>query len=161
MVCIRSGVLALLAAWLLVAGAGCSSLTTVYQGEDPTTGVRFRLGELQADVQAQPPQVAEAARKAFEDLDIRESRAQSTAVDAEVVGLTATDTLVRVRAKRLLDGGSIVRIRAGSFGDEEISRHVFQALQEHLGTSRPASPGTLMMPIPPTGGGASQREEAP
>jgi hypothetical protein len=158
MACLRPRRLALVVACLAVTVTGCSSLATIYKGEDPATGIRFRLGELQADVPAEPPRVAEATQKAFEGLDIRESYAQASAIDAEVVGLTATDTLVRVRVKKLLDGHSIVRIRAGGFGDEEISRHVFQEIEKHLGAARPASPGTLMMPIPPTGGGTPETE---
>ena len=109
------------ALFLVGAGAGAGALSVAYIE-----------GALVAEVRDDPKAVEVAANKAFAALDIHEISSASTALDAEVIGRTATDTRIQVTAKALEAGESKISIRVGTFGDQTMSRRIYEQMQMHL-----------------------------
>jgi len=74
--------------------------------------------------------VAAASKRALEELEIRVISAESSKLDALVVGRTAIDRRVRISTER--EGISKVSIRVGTLGEEEMSRQILDALKKQL-----------------------------
>ena len=130
---------------LALAASGCA---TFYSREDPNTGISFLFGRLQASVYAEPAQISEAAEKVFKDMQIRQRYAHASGLDAEIIGRTALDKKVVIRAKGALGGRSYVFIKVGALGSETLSRTLLDSIQQHL----PPPPGLQMgLPLLPDG----------
>ena len=142
----RAGRSARAMALCLVAAAGCAR---VYMRENPSTGIGFMLGALKATLDAEPRDVAAATERAFEALEIRKTQARASGIDAEIIGLTATERRIRVTAKRTVNDGSDVRIRVGKLGDEQVSRVVFAKIKALLPATRRLPARPPMMPVVP------------
>ncbi len=95
-------------------------------------GVTNTLGTYKRTFQAQPDAVATAAATALSALDLRHIRDQSTAVDGEVVGYTASNDEVSVRIKAVGSAASEVKVRVGTLGDEGLSLRVLQEIESRL-----------------------------
>ena len=67
-----------------------------------------------------------------EAIDFTARKAEFATMDAEIIGRTATDTKVRVVVKAREAGVSHVAIRAGLFGDEVMSRKVYDEIRTRL-----------------------------
>ena len=130
----------------LVAAAGCAR---VYMREDPNTGIGFMLGALKATLDAEPRDVSAATERAFEALEIQKTQARASGIDAEIIGLTATERRILVTAKRTVNDGSNVRIRVGKLGDEQVSRVVFAKIKGLLPATRRLPARPPMMPVAP------------
>lgn len=109
--------------------AGCALIVV---GAAAGAGVAYVKGDLQASVAADPRAVEKASLKTFEALDIRKISSRGSAVDAEIVGRTATDKKVLIKAKSGTEGESALSIRIGTFGDEMMSRRIYDELKVHL-----------------------------
>jgi hypothetical protein len=94
-------------------------------------GVLYAQGNLTVLVDATPKEVRDAAKWALGDLDIAVISADSTAVDASVVGRTATDTRISITAERRPEGTRLV-IRVGILGDETLSALIYERMQTRL-----------------------------
>lgn len=101
-------------------------------------GVAYAKGELHEELVADPRDIAAAAEKAFEALDLRTISAASSAVDALVVGRAAADRRITLRVRVGPQGQSRLSIRVGSFGDETISRRIHEEIRRHLDAGSPA-----------------------
>ena len=110
-------------------GAGCASTTADAAGG---ASVAYALGDLEAEVESTPQKIVKAARGALEDLEIHIASVDSTSLDGQVIGHTATDDKVDITVKRLDDTRSRISIRIGIFGDEEGSRRIYDAIRERL-----------------------------
>ena len=119
-------VLAPLAALLV---SGCAVLAA---GAASGTGIAYLMGDLEATVKAEPPEIARAAEAAIGDLDLIRVSSTSSQIDAEIIGRSATDRKVLIRAKRQTDGISTLTIRVGAFGDEDLSHVMLEAIKKRL-----------------------------
>lgn len=109
--------------------SGCAALAA---GAAGGTGIAFLMGDLEATVRAEPPEIATAAEAAIAELDLIRISSTSTQIDAEIVGRTATDKSILIRARRETDGISKLTIRVGTFGDEDLSRVMLDAIKKRL-----------------------------
>lgn len=91
-----------------------------------------RLGTVRARLAAPPDKVAEAVEAVLNDMNIPIVSSASTELDAEVVGHTARDNRVRIEAEYDAPGVSVVTIRYGSFGDEDISVTLLRRIEKEL-----------------------------
>lgn len=111
---------------------GCAVLVVGAAAGASAAGVAYIRGDLEARVMADPRAVAKASARSFEVLDIRTISSSASAVDAEVLGRTATDKKVTIKAKAEETGESSVSIRIGTFGDESMSRRIYDEIKKHL-----------------------------
>lgn len=112
------------ALWLgsgVIVGAGAATATVAYV-----------KGNLEANVNQHPVEVAKATGKAFKALEIKEISSKSTALDAEIIGRTAKDDKVRVMADLTEANGSNLSIRIGIFGDEVMSRRIYEEIRKQF-----------------------------
>jgi hypothetical protein len=109
---------------------GCAAL--LVGAAAGVAGAAYVKGDLQTRLQADPRAVEKATAKAFEVLDIHKVSSRGSAVDAEVIGRTATDKKVAVRVKAEDTGESSVSVRVGVFGEEVMSRRIYDELKKHL-----------------------------
>ncbi len=116
------------------AASGCAALVGAGAG---AAGVAYVAGELQANVDGTPPQVVNATLDAFEDMDIAIVSYDSSDMDGEVTGRTADDTRVQVSVDRETDRTSELGIRVGTFGDEQMSRRIYDRIRENLDVDDP------------------------
>lgn len=95
-------------------------------------GVAYVKGVLEATLKDDPKTVETAADKAFETLAIVKISSHASALDAKIVGRTATDTRIEIIAKAIDSGGSKLSIRVGTFGDQEMSRKIYDEILKRL-----------------------------
>lgn len=89
-------------------------------------------GNLEATLPKPLPELAEATRKAFEDLDLV---AVDTAVDGlagELKARQADGTAVRVKLKALDFASTEVRVRVGTLGDQAASEQLMRYIERGL-----------------------------
>ncbi|MCF6149982.1 MAG: DUF3568 family protein [Candidatus Kuenenia sp.] len=111
---------------------GCAVFVVGAAAGAGAAGVAYVKGDMRACVKADPRAVEKASVKAFEVLDIHKVSSGSSALDAEVVGRTAAEMKVTIKAKIEATGESSVTIRVGTFGDEPLSRRIYDEVNTHL-----------------------------
>ncbi|MFA5043054.1 MAG: DUF3568 family protein [Kiritimatiellia bacterium] len=121
---------AVLAAGLMT--AGCAVFVVGAAAGAGAAGAAYIKGDLRARVKADPRAVEKASLKAFEVLDIRKISSVGSAVDAEVIGRTAADKKVAIKAKAEAADESSVSIRIDTFGDEPMSRRIYDEIETRL-----------------------------
>lgn len=117
----------LLAATLLV--AGCST---------GHPGATNRMGTVRSTLYAPPADVAKAAEEVLQEMNIPIITAASTAIDGKVVGETARDKKITITVELHGADASVVSIRHGTIGDENISVTILGRIEAKLGTPRPS-----------------------
>lgn len=128
----RSGAAALLmmaAAFLL---SGCAALLVGAAAGGATAGALYYQGELQADVDATPQQVIAATERAFRDLIWAKESAIASETDGLATARTATGRAVKVTVETKTPQVSSIGIRIGTFGDENLSRLLYERIQAFL-----------------------------
>ncbi len=113
---------------ILALGAAAGALVGCKTSEP---GVKNTLGTYTTRVPAEPPEIADAAARALEDLDLVIITNSATALDGLVVGRTARDMKIQIDIK---DEGDVsqVGIRVGSFGDEATSQTILNKIRQNL-----------------------------
>ena len=102
------------------AGGAVGAGTVAYVGTD-----------LEAVLEASPQLVVAASEAAFRDLEIRAISADATAIDGRVIGRTALDRKIEIHVER--EGASSrISIRVDTFGDEALSRQIYERIKAHL-----------------------------
>jgi hypothetical protein len=114
----------------LVAVVGCTS--TVQAPDGSTAQYRWVKAELSSTVAAPLPKTEEAARAAFEELNL-------VGVDGTVDGLKgvltarmAVGTKVTVKLKALDFASTSIRIRVGRTGDRSISMQLLRHIERQV-----------------------------
>jgi hypothetical protein len=95
-------------------------------------GVAYAKGDLEATLDGTPPEIVSAAEAALEDMEIAVTAARSTALDGEVRGETARDKDVSISVAKRSDATSRLSIRVGTFGDESMSRAIYDRIRARL-----------------------------
>ena len=106
----------------LIAGAAIGAGTAAYVG-----------GDLEGRFEASPQKVVQASETSLKEMDIKVLSANSTEIDGKVVGRTAQDKKIEITIDRDGDAGSKVAIRVDTFGDEALSRQIYDKIQANLG----------------------------
>lgn len=117
---------------LTVSMAGCTALLVGAGVGAGAAGVAYVKGDLESDVKADPKEIEKASLKAFEVLDIHKISSSASALDASIIGRTATDKSVKIVVKAKETGGSRISIRVGTFGSESMSRKIYDEIKKML-----------------------------
>lgn len=115
------GALSALPGCLLVAGAAIGVGAAAYVS-----------GDLEGRLEASPHKVVQAAEAALKDMDIKIISADATGIDGQVIGRTALDKNIAITVKRDRDTGSKITIRVDTFGDESLSRQIYDKIRSKL-----------------------------
>ena len=119
--------LAVLAA--TVVPSGCIAVAAAAAGG---AGVAYVMGEFEGTLEATPPAVVKAARKALDSLDIEVVSHESSGVDGRVEGKTALAKKVVITVEREGEKTSKVGIRVDRWGDEALSRDIYERIKTRL-----------------------------
>lgn len=123
----RNVVIAVLISGVMLQMAGCVAL--LLGGAAAATGLMYHEGELRADIDAPPPTVIKATERAFRDLIWTKESATSSATDGLAAARTATGKEVKVTVELKSENTSSIGIRVGTFGDENLSRLLYDKIQ--------------------------------
>ncbi|MGD9251758.1 MAG: DUF3568 family protein [Desulfobacterales bacterium] len=130
---LRNLILAVLIGGLLLQSTGCALLLVGGAAAGAAAaGVMYREGELLAELDAEPPKVIKATERAFRDLIWTKESAQSSATDGMATARTATGKEVTVTVQRQAENKSQIGIRIGTFGDENLSRLLYDKVEFFL-----------------------------
>jgi len=108
---------------------GCLAVAAAAAG---AAGVAYVNGDLEGRLEATPQEVVEASEGALEEMDIKIISVAASGIDGKVVGRTALDKKIDITVKRDDDTGSTISIRVDTFGDEALSRQIFEKTQARL-----------------------------
>ena len=125
---IGSGLLLMVLASLLT---GCGVLF-MGAAAGSVAGALYYQGELKADVEASPPEVITATEKAFRDLIWAKETASASEIDGLATARTATGKEVKVTVVAKEPQVSTIGIRIGTFGDENLSRLLYDRIVSFL-----------------------------
>ena len=122
--------------WAAAAGAlslcGCA-LFLIGAGAAAGAGtVAYLSGELRATEEVGLDRGYQAAVSAMRDLQFHVTKSQKDALDGEIVARRADDTRIIVRLKKQTDQITEFRIRVGVFGDEALSRLIFEKIKKRF-----------------------------
>jgi len=95
-------------------------------------GALYIKGELKASVDGTPEEVIVATEKAFKDLIWAKETATASHTDGLATARTATGKEVKVTVNATTPQVSEVRIRVGTFGDENLSRLLYDRIVSFL-----------------------------
>ena len=109
-----------------------SSCVAVAAGAAGGAGVAYVMGEFGAELEATPAQVVQAGLKALGDLDITVLSSGATGVDGRIEARTSLDKKVSIEVERKDDRRSKIGIRVGTWGDEEVSRMIYERVKARL-----------------------------
>ena len=118
-----------LALALLPLATGCLAVAGAAAGG---AGVAYAMGEFEATVEGSPKEAVRAARRALDELDIDLVAEDATSVDGRVEGRTALDKKVTIAATRVDDRRTKLEIRVGAWGDEALSRRIYEEIADRL-----------------------------
>ena len=96
-------------------------------------GVKYVAGSYQQRFAAAPPQLVDAARAVVEDMKLILIDSEATELDGKVVARTAQDRKVNISVESEGPDVSLVSVRVGTLGDEEISQMILDKIKEKLG----------------------------
>lgn len=94
--------------------------------------VAYTSGELRAADEISMDRSWEASMKAMKDLEFRVTKSQKDALAGEIVARRADDTRIIVRLKSQTQQVTEIRIRVGTFGDEALSRLIYDKIKSHF-----------------------------
>ncbi|MDJ0802320.1 MAG: DUF3568 family protein [Desulfobacterales bacterium] len=127
---LRNGLVAVFISGLMLQLTGCAALLIGGAAAGATAaGMIYHDGELRADIEAPPPTVIKATERAFRDLIWTKESAQASATDGQATARTATGKEVSVKVTRKTDSISQIGIRVGTFGDENLSRLLYDKIK--------------------------------
>jgi Protein of unknown function (DUF3568) len=117
---------------LLLAGAVTPGCLALAGGAVAAGGVAYAMGDLEAEVDASVRKTHKAALEALDDMDLKVESAQVSEVDSEIVARTAQGRHVRIQIDARGAKGCELSIRVGTFGDEPLSRRIYEKIRDEL-----------------------------
>lgn len=130
---LRNVTIAVLISGLMLQMTGCAVLLLGGAAAGAAAaGVMYHEGELRADIETSPPDVIKATERAFRDLIWTKESARSSATDGLATARTATGKEVTVTVNRKTENISNIGIRIGTFGDENLSRLLYDKIKFFL-----------------------------
>jgi len=114
---------------------GCGALVAAGAGAAAGAGtVAYVKGELQSTYAAPFGRTWDAAEAALKDLELRVKTADKDATGGTIEAMRTDQTPVKLTLKAAGPGTTSVKIRVGTFGDEEVSMAIHHKIAAHLGT---------------------------
>jgi hypothetical protein len=123
---------ALLLAALILASTAALQGCVVVAVAAGVAGVAYVNGDLEATVEASPPKVVEASEAALKGMEIDVTSSEKSGIDGRVVGRSALNKKVEITVKRETDTTSKLSIRIDTFGDESLSRQIYDRIRAEL-----------------------------
>jgi len=108
------------------------SCVVVAAGAAGAGAVYYAKGEFSSTLEATPAQVVKASESALADMGISVLTSSSSGVDGKVTARTALDKKIAITVERETDQRSKIGIRVDTFGDEELSRQIFEKIKSKL-----------------------------
>lgn len=127
----RRAALALLTVSALVT-PGCAVFWLGAGAAVGAAGIAYVRGELRSTVQASPREVARAAGESLKALGIKEVSSTVSDGQSRMTGRTVNDRKISIRATSDIEGESRLSIRVGVFGDEALSRRIYEEIVKRL-----------------------------
>ncbi len=100
----------------------------------------YRDGASVAVLAADPRQLAEAARRTLEEMEMREIAIDVTEVDAKLAARTADDDGIAIDLDQLRPGATRISVRIGVLGERETSDAILELIRNHLHRPDNATP---------------------
>lgn len=127
-------VLILAAGAFTVTAGGC---VTAAAAGAAGAGVAYMMGDLKGTIDASPQNAADAAEAALRELGISVVSSVADDLEGTVTARTARDRRVRIELKRQSPQSSAISIRVGVWGDEVLSREIYDRIRANLPESEP------------------------
>jgi Protein of unknown function (DUF3568) len=108
------------ALFLLGAGAAAGAGTVAYMG-----------GVLKASDEVSMDRAWNASLQAMKDLEFKVTKSQKDALEGEITAHRADDTKITILLKKQTDKVTEFRIRVGFWGDENLSRLIYDKIKSH------------------------------
>lgn len=89
-------------------------------------------GELKVTEAATLERTWSATQSAMKDLQFRVTTQQKDALQGRLVAKTASDKRIEIDLEKVSDTMTEVRVRVGTFGDEDLSRLIVQKIEKRL-----------------------------
>jgi len=131
----------------MLAAGGCGSL---YTQADHITGVGFMLGKLEGPLHVVPKQAVPAIDRAFAEMHITKRYQAFPHDNVDIVAVTQSGKKLTLTVKRTVTGRSQIAIGVGTFGDEVLSRALYEKILtalERAPAARPQAPSMIPMPL--------------
>lgn len=117
---------------LAVVPFATTSCVAVAAGAAGAAGYAWYKGAFEATLEGNPRQVTNATKRALGDYEMKDVVATATELDGKVTARTALDKEVVVTIQRKGEGQSTISIRVGAFGDEDLSRKLYEKIRARL-----------------------------
>ena len=121
---------------VLVATVICSNGCALFLiGAGVAIGVgtaKYVGGELQSADEVTMDRAWKASLQAMQELEFRVTKQQKDALAGEIVARRADDTRILIRFKKQSDTVTEMRIRVGTFGDEQLSRLIYEKIKSRF-----------------------------
>jgi hypothetical protein len=127
---IKSFVALGLAAVLGLFCTGCIAL--VVGGAAGAGTYAYVSGELKTTESASLDRAWSASQGAIKELQFKVTTEQKDALQGRLIARTAADKKVEVNLKKISDNTTEIRIRVGTFGDEDLSQLILQKIKKRL-----------------------------
>jgi hypothetical protein len=119
---------------LLTVGAlsglpGCRLVTGAATGAGTATYIG---GDLEGSFEASPERIVQVSQSSLTEMDIKVISADATGVDGRVIGRSALNKKIEISVNREGDTTSKIAIRVDTFGDEALSRQIFDKIRSKL-----------------------------
>ena len=110
--------------------SGCAAV--VIGGAAGVGTYAYIRGELKTAENATLDRAWSASQAAMEDLQFKITTRQKDAIEGLLIARTAADKKIEINLKKLSDSTTEIRIRVGTFGDEDLSRLIIQKIEKRL-----------------------------
>jgi hypothetical protein len=110
--------------------SGCAAV--VVGGAAGVGTYAYIRGELKVTENAVLDRAWSASQTAMKDLEFSVTTQQKDALQGRIIARTAMDKKVEINLKKISDNLTEIRIRIGTFGDEELSRVIIQKIEKRL-----------------------------
>ena len=114
---------------LLFATASCSSSVTTSNG----TGTYSNMtGEFKSSIEAGFDETWTASLQAVKELEFDVEEENKDSLNARIVARRYNDKKVSIGLEKSTDAMTMVEIKVGTFGDKDLSVHIFDTIKSEL-----------------------------
>jgi hypothetical protein len=122
----------MLVAAALAAGAGCAVVVVGGAAAVGAGTYAYVNGEFKATESASLDRTWDATLAAMKTLEFPVTSQKKDALQAELTVRNSADQRIQIKLKKLSESATEVRIRVGTFGDEPLSRLIFDKIHAEL-----------------------------
>lgn len=119
-------------AFLIASGSGCALLVVGAAAGAGAAGYAYANGELKSAEAASLNKVYNAAISGLKDLEFPLTSQKKDALQGELTARNSSDKRILIKLKSVSSSSTEIRIRVGTFGDEALSRAVYDKIKNHL-----------------------------